>query len=82
MCRYFDGFKKKELPDFEGIKKYEVKLHFIKDAPRGFCGRNWADFLLKENIIEGQKMVVSHVGGFRFNVVVFDFNGVVIETFS
>ena len=79
--RFFDGFKKRDRLDLEGIEKYEVKLHFIGEAPRGFCGRNWADFLESENISEGQKMVVCHVGGFRFDVTVFDFNGVSIETF-
>ncbi|GKA05335.1 transcription elongation factor TFIIS [Tanacetum coccineum] len=79
--RYFDGFKKKDLCVFDAIGKYEVKLQFIEDAPRGFCGLNWTDFLVSENVSEGQKMVVCHAGGFRFNVNVFNFNGVAIETF-
>ncbi|GJY76552.1 hypothetical protein Tco_0481668 [Tanacetum coccineum] len=79
--RYFDGFKKKDLFDFDALEKYEVKLYFIEDVPRGFCGINWTDFLVRENVNEGQKMVVCHAGGFRFNVTVFDFNGVAIETF-
>ncbi|GKC35760.1 hypothetical protein Tco_1048144 [Tanacetum coccineum] len=79
--RYFDGFKKKDLFDFDAIGKYEVKVHFIEDAPRGFCGLNWTDFLVSENVSEGQKMVGCHAGGFRFNVNVFNFNGVAIETF-
>ncbi|GJU18596.1 hypothetical protein Tco_1146562 [Tanacetum coccineum] len=70
----------KDLFDFDAIEKYEVKLHFIKDAPRGFCGINWTDFIVRENVNEGQKMVVCHAG-FRLNVIVFDFNGVAIETF-
>lgn len=58
-----------------------MKLLFIEDVPRGFCGRGWTDFLVRENVSEGQKMVFCHAGGFIFNVTVFDFNGVAIETF-
>ncbi|GKA78848.1 transcription elongation factor TFIIS, partial [Tanacetum coccineum] len=79
--RFFDGFEQNDQFDFDGIAKYEVKLQFVKDAPRGFSGRNWTKFLVRENVSEGQKMVVCHAGGFRFNVTVFDFNGVAIETF-
>ena len=58
-----------------------MKLHFVGDALRGFCGSNWGDFLERENISEGQRMVFCHAGGFRFNLTIFDFNGVAIETF-
>ncbi|GKB68538.1 hypothetical protein Tco_0929950 [Tanacetum coccineum] len=34
--RFFDGFEQNDQFDFDGIAKYEVKLQFVKDAPRGF----------------------------------------------
>nr|GEW97964.1 hypothetical protein [Tanacetum cinerariifolium] len=74
--RFFDVFKKRGRFDLVKTEKYEVMLHFIQDPPRGFCGLNWTDFLESENVSEGQKMVVCHVGGFRCNVTIFDFNGI------
>ena len=58
-----------------------MKLFFIEDVPCGFCGRGWNDFLVRENVSEGQRIVFCHAGGLRFNVTIFYFNGVAIETF-
>ncbi|PWA74917.1 hypothetical protein CTI12_AA227360 [Artemisia annua] len=62
--------------------RYHVDGHVIGGKVYGFDGEAWELLFLKENILEGQKMVLCYLGDYKYRLTVFDHNGVEVHPFK
>ncbi|PWA64432.1 hypothetical protein CTI12_AA342190 [Artemisia annua] len=61
---------------------YHVDGHVISGKVYGFDGEAWELLFSKENIAEGQKMVLCYLGDYKYQLTVFDHNGVEVHPFK
>ncbi|PWA93258.1 hypothetical protein CTI12_AA072410 [Artemisia annua] len=62
--------------------RYHVDGHVVGGKVYGFDGEAWELLFLKENILEGQKMVLCYLGEYKYRLTVFYHNGVEVHPFK